>query len=101
VPAGGPLEAWASANGVTWSTRTELLNDPRVVAHVEREILGMLKDFASYEQPKKVALLGEEFTVENGMLTPTLKVKRRAVQERLGSVIEQLYADEAADITAR
>jgi long-chain acyl-CoA synthetase len=101
VPARAPLEAWASENGVSWSTRTELLSDPRVVAYVEGELLAVLQDFASYERPKKVALLEEEFTVENGMLTPTLKVKRRVVHERLAAVIEHLYADEAADITTR
>ena len=57
----------------------------------------MLSDFAPYEQPKKVALLEDEFTVENGMLTPTLKVKRRVVHDRLKPVIERLYDDEAAD----
>ncbi len=57
----------------------------------------MLTDVASYEMPKKVALLEEEFTIENGYLTPTLKVKRRVVRERLGHVIDGLYAGEAAD----
>jgi long-chain acyl-CoA synthetase len=64
---------------------------------VEREVFGMLTDVASYEMPKKVALLEEEFTIENGYLTPTLKVKRRVVRERLGHVIDGLYAGEAAD----
>ncbi len=101
VPAFGPLEAWARGAGVEWTTRAELLRDPRVIAHVERELFAMLEDFASYERPKKVALLEEEFTVENGMLTPTLKVKRRVVGERLDAVIDGLYAEEAADVTAR
>ena len=97
VPAIAPLEAWAASNGISWSTKTELLSNPRVVEHVQRELLGMLSDFAPYEQPKKVALLEDEFTVENGMLTPTLKVKRRVVHDRLKPVIERLYDDEAAD----
>lgn len=97
VPAIAPLEAWAASNGISWSTKAELLSNPRVVEHVQRELLGMLSDFAPYEQPKKVALLEDEFTVENGMLTPTLKVKRRVVHDRLKPVIERLYDDEAAD----
>jgi long-chain acyl-CoA synthetase len=101
VPAFGPLEAWAREAGIVWESRRELLSDPRVIAHVERELFAMLTDFASYEQPKKVALLEEEFTIGNGMLTPTLKVKRRAVGERLAEVIDGLYAEEAADVTAR
>ncbi len=99
VPAWPTLEAWAAGNGLAGVSRAELARDPRVVAYVERELLGMLSDFASYERPKKVALLEEEFTVDNGMLTPTLKVKRRVVHERLDAVIDGLYAEEAADAT--
>jgi long-chain acyl-CoA synthetase len=100
VPALGALEAWARSEGITWDSRHGLLTDPRVVAHVEGELFAMLSDFAPYERPKKVALLEEEFTLENGLLTPTLKVKRRAVRERLADVIDGLYAEEAADVTS-
>ena len=99
VPAFAVLESWASGAGITWKDREELTRNPQVIAHVEREIEPLLERFASYERPKKVALLTEEFTVENGFLTPTLKVKRREVQERLASVIDLLYAEEAADAT--
>jgi long-chain acyl-CoA synthetase len=47
-----------------------------------------------------MALLEEELSIENGLLTPTLKVKRRVVQERLDALIDELYAEEAADSTA-
>jgi long-chain acyl-CoA synthetase len=57
----------------------------------------MLDDLASYEMPKKFALLPEELTEENGFLTPSLKVKRRVVDERFDDLIDDLYADEAAD----
>ena len=100
VPAFGALEAWARDAGIAFADRGELTSDPRVIAHVERELFAMLTDFASYEQPKKVALLDEEFSIENGMLTPTLKVKRRVVRERLDAVIDGLYSEEAADVTA-
>lgn len=99
VPAFPPLEAWASANGISWSSLEELVANAEVVAHVQAEVLGMLGDLASFETPKKVALLAEEFTIENGFLTPTLKVKRRVVQQRLDHVIDDLYAEEAADAT--
>ena len=59
----------------------------------------MLTELASFETPKKIALLGEELTIENGFLTPTLKVKRRVVEERFEEVIDDLYADEPADDT--
>ena len=99
VPAAGPLETWASANGVTWSSFGELVADPAVIAHMEGEVFGMLADLASFETPKKIALLDEELTIENGFLTPTLKVKRRVVEERFEKLIDGLYADEPADDT--
>jgi len=98
VPAFDALERWASENAVSWSSRMALIADPRVKTHVEREVFGMLTELASFEMPKKIALLGEELTIENGFLTPTLKVKRRVVQERLGAVIDGLYEEEAADV---
>lgn len=100
VPAMGPLEAWARNWGISWSTVDELLSDARVVGHMESEVSGMLSDFASYELPKRVALIAEEFTTENGFLTPTLKVKRRVVSERLAHVIDRLYDEEPSDETA-
>ena len=53
-------------------------------------------DLASYERPKKVALLEDEFTIEDGTLTPTQKVKRRVVQERYRHVIDAFYEEENA-----
>ena len=101
VPAFGPLERWATERGVTWKSREELVGNPAVVSGVQEELFSMLDGLASYERPKKLALLAEEFTVENGLLTPTLKVKRRELRDRLGHVIDALYAEEAADATGR
>ena len=100
VPAFAPLELWASENGVSWSDRSELVASAAVLRHMESEVFGMLTDLAPYEKPKKIALLEEELSIENGFLTPTLKVKRRVVQERLDALIDGLYSEEAADATA-
>jgi long-chain acyl-CoA synthetase len=100
VPATEPLQQWASQNGVEWSSFEELVSNQEVLSHLEREILGELSDLASFETPKKIALLSEELSIENGMLTPTLKVKRSLVEERFEGVIEQLYTGAVADRTA-
>jgi long-chain acyl-CoA synthetase len=98
VPAFARLEQWAQSQGITWSSREELVANPRVVSYVEAEVLGSLGDLARFERPKKLALLSHDLTVENGFLTPSMKVKRRVVEERLGEVIDALYAGEAADV---
>ena len=70
-----------------------LLEDARVREKMEQESLGRLEGLARFERPKKVALLEGEFTVANGILTPSLKVKRRVIEERFSGVIEGLYAE--------
>ncbi|HSG07117.1 MAG TPA: long-chain fatty acid--CoA ligase [Longimicrobiales bacterium] len=95
VPNFDALEAWAGGQGITWSDRAGLLADERVRSHMDAEVARECHDLASYERPKKVMLLDEEFTIGNGSLTPTLKVKRKVVQDRLKDAIDELYADDA------
>lgn len=99
VPDHAALKKWAENRSISGEV-PDLLHDPKVITGLEEELFEMLSDFASFERPKKLALLEEEFTVENGLMTPTLKVKRNVLQERLAQVIDELYADEAADATA-
>ena len=100
VPAFDALRQWADDRGIEADSVEELVAHPDVLAGVQGELFAMLDGLASYERPKKLALLPEEFTVENGLMTPTLKVKRRELRDRLGDVINALYDDEAADATA-
>ncbi len=94
VPAFDVLEAWARGQGVPSGDRRALLEDPAVQAHMEREVREHLGELSSFETPKKIALLDREFTIEDGTLTPSLKVRRRVVQDELRSVIDRFY-DEA------
>ena len=58
---------------------------------VQRDISNLTASLADYERIRRVALLPEEFTIDGGELTPTLKVKRRVIDERFGDLIDQLY----------
>jgi long-chain acyl-CoA synthetase len=91
VPAFRCLEDWAHQSGIPVTGRMELLKNPRVQEHMAKEVFGCLGDLASYETPKKIGLIQEEFTIEGGILTPNQKVKRRVVRERYGSLIERFY----------
>jgi long-chain acyl-CoA synthetase len=94
VPNTARLEEWAAGEGIELRGEA-LLEDSRVVEKLEAESLGNLDGFARFERPKKVALLSTEFTVADGVLTPTQKVKRRVVEDRYASVIRGLYDDTA------
>lgn len=93
VPAFGALEAWAKAQGLDPSDRRAFLMDPAVQGHLEKTVMEELGDLASFETPKKIAVLDREFTIEDGSLTPSLKVRRRVVQERLAGVIDRFYEE--------
>ncbi len=92
VPNFDNLERWAQERGLHYASRAELLQLPDVQAKVEREVMGMLRELAKFETPKKVLLLENDFTIENGELTPTLKVKRREVEKRYKDLIDATYA---------
>ncbi len=92
VPDFDQLERWARYKSLSFQDRTQLIALPEVHAKMEREALGGLSDLASFEIPKKIALLPAELTVESGELTPTLKVKRRAVDRRYQKLIDDVYA---------
>jgi long-chain acyl-CoA synthetase len=67
--------------------------NPWVRQFVNDEMERLTASFAQYERPKRFALISEDFTAANGQLTYTLKLKRRAIEQRYKDVIEGLYAD--------
>jgi long-chain acyl-CoA synthetase len=71
--------------------REALSQYPAAIKLVQRDIANLTKSLADYERIRRVALLPNEFTIDGGELTPTLKVKRRVIDERFGSLIDQLY----------
>jgi len=89
------LEDWAHDNQVTFLSREELVRQPRVQALYEGVVEGVNEKLARFEKLKKTIVLAEEFSVASGTLTPTLKMKRRAVEARHREEIDALYA--AAD----
>ncbi len=95
VPDRTALEAWAGERNLPTADYAALLRHPDAVAKVEREVMANLRDLASYETPKKIALLEHDFTVDAGEMTPTLKVKRRIVEQKCAAEIARLYAEEA------
>jgi long-chain acyl-CoA synthetase len=86
------LTTWASEHGIAMTDRGDLCRQPSVVELLEQESLGRLQDLAQFERPKRIAVVAEELTVDSGLLTPTLKVKRRVVENRFRGIIEALYA---------
>ena len=93
VPDWERVESYAQLKGIKASNHAELCKHPRIIDLFERQITGLTTDLAQYERVKKVALLENELTIEGGELTPTLKVKRRVIDEKYQKVIDALYAE--------
>ena len=74
-------------------TPDELCKHPRIIDLMSRQIEAATPTLAQFEKVKKFALLEREMSVEKGELTPTLKVKRRIVDEMYRDVIDRLYRD--------
>ena len=72
--------------------RQELSRFAPAIKLVQQDVASLTAELADYERVRRVALLPEEFSIDNGELTPTLKVKRRVIDERFGEVIEALYS---------
>ncbi len=101
VPSFANLEAWARKRSIEFDDRASLLRNPEVRKHLEAEVHESLRDLASFETPKKMAFLEDDFTIQNGLITPTLKVKRRLIEERFRGLIDGFYGEEAADAAVR
>jgi len=71
--------------------RVELSKYPPAVKIVQRDISSLTAELVDYERIRRIALLPNEFTIDGGELTPTLKVKRKVIDERYGDLIEELY----------
>jgi len=93
VPDWERIESYVALKGINATSRAELLTHPRIIDLFERQIAALTIDLAQYEKVKKIALLENELTIEGGELTPTMKVKRRVVDEKYKDVIDRMYAE--------
>ncbi len=99
VPSFPNLEAWARKSGINAPGQKLLLASKPVQEYMEARVLACLEDLASYEKPKKIGLIAAPFTVEDGTLTPTQKVKRRVVEDKHRNLIDAFYEEENFDQT--
>jgi len=84
------VEQYAEGLGISGSSES-ILNEPRIRELFEEQLKHYGKDFKGYEHPQNFALLSEEWDIDNGLLTPTLKLKREVVEEQFKTEIESLF----------
>ncbi|MGZ4790218.1 MAG: AMP-dependent synthetase/ligase, partial [Terriglobales bacterium] len=95
------LEDWARQNQISFTSRENLVANPRVQALYHGIVADLNQTLARFEKLKKVLVIADEFTTENGLLTASMKIRRRAVEERYRQTIEHLYIQaESEPVTA-
>jgi long-chain acyl-CoA synthetase len=94
VPNFGELRRWAERHRLTYSSDAELVALPEVQAKMMRRVQHVNAGFSNYEQVKKIVLLEKELTADSGMLTPSLKIRRKAVHQAFAAQIGQLYEED-------
>lgn len=83
---------YANEQQILFSAYSELVNHPKIHTLVQRAIDDVNSHLAQYESIKRFVILPDEFTVEGGELTPSLKVKRRFVDQKYRSALDSMYA---------
>lgn len=91
------LEEWARRNHISFSSREDLVSHREINALYESIVAEVNKGLARYEKLKKILLVPHEFSANDGTLTPTLKLRRKAIEERYRRQIDELY--EAAEVS--
>jgi long-chain acyl-CoA synthetase len=88
------LGRWAAEHGVTAKDPKQLVKDPKVKAQYESIVKKVNAELQDHERMKKVGVMPEEWSIEGGELTPSMKLKRRVIFERYKDRIDALYGGE-------
>lgn len=92
VPAQEAVELWAKASGIQYTSWDDLREKPEVYALIDKDIQHLQEEFARYEKIKKFFIPPKPFTIEGGELTPSMKIKRKVVEEKYRKEIDNLYS---------
>lgn len=87
------LEGWAAERGLEFTSYEAILENPALLEEAQRIVDGVNRQLARYETIKRFALLPRPLDVEKGELTPTMKIRRRIVEDRFRDLLDSLYEE--------
>jgi long-chain acyl-CoA synthetase len=93
VPDFAFLKDYCALKGIPFAGKEQVVADKRIVDRVFQEVEKANADLGNWERVKKIALLPQEFTIDGGELTPSLKLKRKAILAKQSTVVERIYAE--------
>ena len=95
VPDMDAVKKWAGEQGISADSDEKLVENGKIREMIQSEVDKASQSFKGFERIKRITLTAEDFTTQNNMLTPSLKVKRRFVMQRYGAALDALYAEDA------
>ena len=97
VPDFTALKEWCQQNGINYSSEPYIIKSPEVIAKYQQEVDKYNEDFGQWERVKQFRLVPDQWTVENGLLTPTMKLKRRKIMEEYELLLRSIYQENQPD----
>jgi long-chain acyl-CoA synthetase len=91
IPSFTELKNWCVTQNIRYTTPEDIIKNPEVLKLMAKEVQELNKGLGETEKIKKHVLLADEWTVGNGLITPTLKVRRRAITNKYKDVIEKMF----------
>jgi long-chain acyl-CoA synthetase len=91
VPSFADVKSWCAIKEIPYTTDAEMTKNPQVLEKFQREIDELNQNFAQYEMIKKFALLPKLLTIDAGEMTPTLKLKRKAIMAKYKDLVDGIY----------
>ena len=88
-----PLRAYADSRAINYADNDELIQHKEIYDLMENELVKFQKNLANYERVRKFAILDKPFSLESGEMTPSLKIKRKVIEERYKHLIDEMYDD--------
>lgn len=93
IPNFAELVSYAKNQGIPFDSNEDLIKKPEIVSFYDGKIKNLMKDYARVEQLRRFTLLPREFSIESGELTPTLKMKRKIINQNFSEPIEAMYKE--------
>jgi long-chain acyl-CoA synthetase len=91
VPDFDALREYADARNISYTDITDLVKRPEINGLIDQEISSIQKDLANYERVRRFTLMEKQFSIEEGELTPTQKVRRKVIEEKYSNLIDTMY----------
>lgn len=92
IPSFGDLKAWCAEEKIPYTTNEEMIKNPEVLKLYAKEVNELNKGLGETEKIKKHVLLADEWSIANGLLTPTLKAKRKIIIDKYKDIIDKMFA---------